>query len=226
MGSLGVGHDWATSLSLFTFMHWRRRWQPTPVFLPGESQGRGSLVGCRLWGCRESSAIREWDLLGAEETLYAFGEGNGTSLQYSCLENSMDKGAWQAIYSPWGHKESDMTEQLSLICISFHGSWGVRKVRRMLSPLIWWTVFCKRHELLYSPFQWLPFPSLSCDWQVKLGLQPFSQTKWTMGETLQLFSRQRRKLTSFYLRQSRLDILYHRSYETWDMDFKKGVQLT
>ena len=40
MGSLRVGHDWATSLSLFTFMHWRRRWQPTPVFLPGESQGR------------------------------------------------------------------------------------------------------------------------------------------------------------------------------------------
>ena len=37
-----------------TFMHWRRRWQPTPVFLPGESQGRGSLVGCRLWGRTES----------------------------------------------------------------------------------------------------------------------------------------------------------------------------
>ena len=47
-----------TRLSDFTFtfhfMHWRRKWQPTPVFLPGESQGRGSLVGCRLWGCTES----------------------------------------------------------------------------------------------------------------------------------------------------------------------------
>ena len=49
-----VGHDWATSLSLFTFMPWRRKWQPTPVFLPGEPQGRGSLIGCRLWGCIES----------------------------------------------------------------------------------------------------------------------------------------------------------------------------
>ena len=39
---------------LFTFMHWRRKWQPTPVLLPGESQGRGSLVGCRLWGRTES----------------------------------------------------------------------------------------------------------------------------------------------------------------------------
>ena len=42
MGLLGVGHDRATSLSLFTLMHWRRKWQPTPVFLPGESQGQGA----------------------------------------------------------------------------------------------------------------------------------------------------------------------------------------
>ena len=55
MGSLRVGHDWATSLWLFTFMHWRRKWQPTPVFLPGESQGWGSLVGCRLWGHKGSA---------------------------------------------------------------------------------------------------------------------------------------------------------------------------
>ena len=54
MGPLRVGHDGPTSLSLFTFMHWRRKWQPTPVFLPGESQGWGSLVGCRLWGPTES----------------------------------------------------------------------------------------------------------------------------------------------------------------------------
>ena len=54
MGSRTVGQDWATSLSLFTFMHWRRKWQPTPVFLPGESLGWGSLVGCRLWGHTES----------------------------------------------------------------------------------------------------------------------------------------------------------------------------
>ena len=54
LGSLRVRHDWATSLSLFTFMPWKRKWQPTPVFLPGESQGRGSLVGCSLWGCTES----------------------------------------------------------------------------------------------------------------------------------------------------------------------------
>ena len=46
-------HDWATSLSLFTFMNWRRKWQPTPVFLSGESQD-GSLAGRHLWGHTES----------------------------------------------------------------------------------------------------------------------------------------------------------------------------
>ena len=54
MGSLRVGYNWASSLLLSTFLHWRRKWQPTPVFLPGESQGRGSLVGCRLWSRTES----------------------------------------------------------------------------------------------------------------------------------------------------------------------------
>ena len=50
IGSLRVGHSWVTSLSLFTFTHWRRKWQPTPVLLPGEAQGGGSLVGGGLWG--------------------------------------------------------------------------------------------------------------------------------------------------------------------------------
>ena len=56
--SLRVRHDRATSFSLFTFMHWRRKWQTTTVFLPGESQGRGSLVGCRLWGRAESDTTK------------------------------------------------------------------------------------------------------------------------------------------------------------------------
>ena len=51
----GVAEGW-TRLSdfTFTFIHWRRKWQPTSVFLPAESQGQGSLVGCRLWGRTES----------------------------------------------------------------------------------------------------------------------------------------------------------------------------
>ena len=62
MGPQRVRHDWVTSLSLFTFMHRRRKWQPIPVFLPGESQGRGSLVGCRLWGRRVQ---HDWSDLAA-----------------------------------------------------------------------------------------------------------------------------------------------------------------
>ena len=69
MGLRRVGHDWVTSLSLFSFMHWKRKWQPTPVFLPGESQGQGSLVGCRLWGRR---VRHDWsDLAAADCSLQA-----------------------------------------------------------------------------------------------------------------------------------------------------------
>ena len=50
MGSWRVGHDWATSLSLFPFMPWRRQWQPNPMFLPGECQGQRSLVGSHRVG--------------------------------------------------------------------------------------------------------------------------------------------------------------------------------
>ena len=39
---------------LLVVVEWRRKWQATPVFLPGESQGRGSLVACHLWGHTES----------------------------------------------------------------------------------------------------------------------------------------------------------------------------
>ena len=53
MGSWRVGYDWATSLSLFTFIHWKRKWQTTPVFLPGKSHGQRSLVGYCPWGRKE-----------------------------------------------------------------------------------------------------------------------------------------------------------------------------
>ena len=52
MGSLRVRHDWATSLSLSTFMHWRRKWQPTPVFLPGESHDGGA------WSLQSMGSLR------------------------------------------------------------------------------------------------------------------------------------------------------------------------
>ena len=74
-------------------MHWRRNWQPTPVFLPGESQGRGSLVGCCLRG---STELDMTERLHFDFSLSCIGEGNGNPLQYSCLENPRDGGAWWA----------------------------------------------------------------------------------------------------------------------------------
>ena len=65
MGSLGVRHDWATSLSLFTFMHWRRQWQTTPVFLPGESQGRGA------WWAAVSGVAQSWTRLKRLSSSYS-----------------------------------------------------------------------------------------------------------------------------------------------------------
>ena len=92
-GSLRVGHDWATLLSLFTVMHWRRKWQPTPVFLPGETQRQRSLAGCRLWGRTESDTTEQ---LHFHFSLSCTEEGNGNPLHYSCLENPRDGGAWWA----------------------------------------------------------------------------------------------------------------------------------
>ena len=59
MGSLRVGLDWVTLLSLFTFIHWRRKWQPTLVFLPGESRGRGSQVAA-VYGVTQSWTRLKW----------------------------------------------------------------------------------------------------------------------------------------------------------------------
>ena len=73
--------------------HWRRQWHPTPVLLPGKSQGRRSLVGCSPWDRKESDTT-EW--LHFHFSLSCIGEGNGNPLQCSCLENPRDGGVWWA----------------------------------------------------------------------------------------------------------------------------------
>ena len=90
-GSRRFGHDWATSLSLFIFIHWRRKWQPTPVFLLGESDGQRSLVYCSPWGCEELETTEQ---LHFHFSLSSIGEGNGNPLLCSCLENPRDGGVY------------------------------------------------------------------------------------------------------------------------------------
>ena len=72
---------------------WRRQWQPTPVLLPGKSHGRRTLVGCHLWGRKESDMTER---LPFHFSLSCIGEGRGNPLQCSCLENPRDGGAWWA----------------------------------------------------------------------------------------------------------------------------------
>ena len=68
---------------------WRRQWHPTPVLLPGKFHGRRSLVGCSPWGREESDTTERLDF---HFSLSCIGEGNGTPLQCSCLENPRDRG--------------------------------------------------------------------------------------------------------------------------------------
>ena len=72
---------------------WRRKWQPTPVLLSGESQGWRSLVGYSPWDRKESDTTER---LHFHFSLSCIGEGNGNPLQCSCLENPRDRGAWWA----------------------------------------------------------------------------------------------------------------------------------
>ena len=105
MGSQRVRHDWVTFLSLFTCMHQRGKWQPTPVFLPGESQGRGSLVGRRLWGC---AVGQDWSDLAAAAAV-----GRRQWHPTPVLLPGKSHGQRTLVdYSPWDGKESDVTERL------------------------------------------------------------------------------------------------------------------
>ena len=100
MGSQRVGQHWVTSLSLFTFLHWRRKWQPSPVFLPGESQGLQSLVGCRLWGWRVG---HNWSDLAAAAVAAPWWWRKCQPTPVLMPGESQGQRSL-AGYSPWGHK--------------------------------------------------------------------------------------------------------------------------
>ena len=96
---------------------------PTPVLLPGKSQGRRNLVGCGLCGCQESDTTER---LHFHFSLSCIGEGNGNPLQCSCLENPRDGGAWwAAIYGvaqSWTRLKrlSSSSMSIELVMLSNH----------------------------------------------------------------------------------------------------------
>ena len=96
---------------------WRRRWHLTPLLLPGKSHGWRSLVGCSLWGRKESNRTER---LPFHFSLSCIGEGNGNPLQCSCLENPRDRGAWWAAI--YGAAQS--RTQLKWLSSSSSRGWG------------------------------------------------------------------------------------------------------
>ena len=145
MGSLGVGCDWVTSLSLFTFMHWRRKWQPTPVFLPAESQGRGSLVGCPSMGSHRVGY--DWsDLAAATEDL---------AVSHECHHNTLMGRDLGLSGSMWEYLHKDCCEQRGVIGQEASENTGVTAN----APVCWWcwhlhfTHSCEQLDLLYQTTQ-------------------------------------------------------------------------
>ena len=114
MGSQRVGHNRATSLSLFTFTHWRSKWQPTPVILHGESQGWRSLVGCRLWGRTESDTTEATQQQQQQQHLWSNTE---YIPPHDCAEGSWMAGGG-ASRDRFQWKSSSMT-------LAQRVSWGV-----------------------------------------------------------------------------------------------------
>ena len=115
---------------LFIYFNMTRRnqkWQqhPTPVLLPRKSHGRRSLVGCSPWGRYELDMTER---LHFHFSLSHVGEGNGNTLQCSCLENPRDGGAWwAAVYGAaqsWTRlkqlkqqqQQKELTEILAVLC--------------------------------------------------------------------------------------------------------------
>ena len=82
MGSWRVRHDWVTSLSLFTFMHWRRKWQPTPVSLPGRIPGTGEPGGLPSVGSQRVG--HDWSDLAAAAAAWFQGEYSVFCHQLCC----------------------------------------------------------------------------------------------------------------------------------------------
>ena len=132
-------------------MHWREKSQPTPVFLPGESHEQ------RGWWVTVHGITKELDttlqlnnkkLANWHQLFIAAREGNGNPLQYSCLENPMDGGAWSAVVHGV-MKSRTLTERLhfhfSLSCIG-EGNGNPLQCSCLENPRdsrAWWAAICE-----------------------------------------------------------------------------------
>jgi len=103
----------------------RRQWHPIPVLLSQKSHGWRNLVGCSPWGREELDTTEG---LHFHFLLSCIGEGNGNPLQYSCLENPRDQGAWWAVVSGVAQSRTQLKQlssgSSSRVCWGFPGDSG------------------------------------------------------------------------------------------------------
>ena len=152
----------------------RRQWQPTPALLPGKSLGERSPVGCSPWGNKESDMTER---LHFHFSLPCIGEGNGNPLQYSCLENPRDGGAWwAAIYGAhsrtWLKRLSNSNRQHYTIPHS---------IIHLLSPN-----FCSLFHRLDN-FYWLTFNSALNSSFSKNNFQVIAKISYLLTQCIHLF---------------------------------------
>ena len=145
MGSLRVRHDWATSLSLFTFMHWRRKWQPTPVFLPGESQGRGAWWSAVYGVAQSRTRLKRLSSSSSNFHLEFFNviENHLTFIEFRCCP-------YRTLYTCIGKQNSR--------CLSFFPhviSWGTSS---FCSTAIWKFYFTPEQRPVYLLLHKILFP--------------------------------------------------------------------
>ena len=120
----------------------RRQWHPTPVLLPGKSHGQRSLVGCSPWGREESDTTERLDF---HFSLSCIGEGNGTPLQCSCLENPRDGEAWWAAVYGVAQSWTRLKRRSSSSICKYRDNWN--KQTGMLALIIRFGFLRGRWEL-------------------------------------------------------------------------------
>ena len=148
----------ATSLSLFTFMHWRMKWQPTPVFLPGESQGRGSLVGYRLWG---RTVRHDWSNLAAAAAAMTI---IMLCVGYFCL--------WLTSLI-----DSKLIELRSIVTFSHLSIWGTLYENKNYTSLFSVTSVLITH-IMINTFCWNKY---LCKWKLIWGLGSLVSDRLSVG---------------------------------------------
>ena len=138
----------------FEDLNKRRRWQPTPVLLPGKSHGWRSLVGCSPWGLEELDTTER---LHFHFSLSCTGEGNGTPLQCSCLENPRDGGAWCA--AVYGVAQSRTRLKLLSSSSSSSHLWDYRQ---FFSFFLLYSALQKLFPPFYLPVYWFILLQIFC----------------------------------------------------------------